>query len=369
MEDSVVNNVVNGCCHVNLKEKNLGLVLKGPEDRKLALEEVPVREPKDHEVLIRMKNVGICGSDVHYVTHGRIGHFVVEADMILGHEGAGIIAQVGKNVKGLKVGDKVAVEPGVPCRSCEHCIEGNYNLCPDVAFCATPPYDGDLRVYFTYDAKMCYKLPAHVSLEEGALLEPLAVGVHACSRAGVGIGDRVLITGAGPIGCMAVVVAKAAGASEIIVTDISASRLEFIKSLGATNTINVVGRTGEDVAEQVKILMDGNHPNKSIECSGAESGLHTCVMATRPGGTIVVVGMGAPVQKIALAHATIAEQSILGSFRYGPTDYARALNLVASGAVKVKPLVTHRFKLEESEKAFELAKTGGEGVVKIMIEV
>lgn len=190
-----------------------------------------------------MDKVGICGSDVHYWVNGRIGDFVVKAPMVLGHEAAGIVHQVGEGVThlkpgngfkhhshflfillylilSLKLGNRVAIEPGVPCRSCEPCKIGRYNLCPDIIFCATPPYDGNLARYYTHAADFCYKLPDHVSTEEGALLEPLSVGVHACRRAGVTIGQKVLICGAGPIGLVCLLTAKAMGASSVIITGI-----------------------------------------------------------------------------------------------------------------------------------------------------
>lgn len=153
-----------------------------------------------------MDSVGICGSDVHYLTHGRIGHFILEKPMIIGHESAGVVAKVGKNVKNLVAGDRVAIEPGKPCLSCDLCKEGKYNLCDDMIFCATPPYDGNLTRYYKHAANFCFKLPDHVTMEEGALLEPLSVGVHACRRAGIGLGSKVLILGAGPIGLVTLIV-------------------------------------------------------------------------------------------------------------------------------------------------------------------
>jgi len=158
------------------------------------------------EVLLAMDSVGICGSDVHYLAHGRIGDFVLTKPMIIGHESAGVVAKLGKKVTTLKVGDRVAIEPGVPCRKCDHCKQGKYNLCPGMVFCATPPYDGNLTRYYKHAADFCFKLPDHVTMEEGALLEPLSVGVHACKRAEVTLGSKVLILGAGPIGLVTLMV-------------------------------------------------------------------------------------------------------------------------------------------------------------------
>lgn len=147
-----------------------------------------------------MDCVGICGSDVHYLVHGRIGDFIVKDKMIIGHEASGVVKKLGKNVKNLSLNDRVAIEPGVSCRQCQFCKTGKYNLCPDMKFCATPPYDGNLRRFYAHAADFCFKLPDHVTMEEGALLEPLSVGVHANRRAQVGLGDKILILGAGPIG-------------------------------------------------------------------------------------------------------------------------------------------------------------------------
>ncbi len=172
--------------------------------------------PKDDQVLLRMACVGICGSDVHYWQHGRIGHFVLTSPMVIGHEAAGVVVSCGKNVKNLVPGDRVAIEPGVPCRTCADCKRGEYNLCKDIFFCATPPDDGNLTRYYTHAADFCHKLPNHVSLEEGALLEPISVAVQACKRAGITLGSKVLITGAGPIGLVTMMVSRAMGASEIV---------------------------------------------------------------------------------------------------------------------------------------------------------
>lgn len=218
-----------------------------------------------------MDCVGICGSDVHYLVHGRIGDFVLTKPMVIGHEAAGVVAKVGAKVKHLKVGDRCAIEPGVPCYKCEFCKTGKYNLCPDMVFCATPPYDGNLCRYYKHAADFCFKLPDHVTMEEGALLEPLSVGVHACRRAGVGLGSNVLILGAGPIGLVTLLVAKSMGASEVVITDLVQQRLDVAKELGATHTLLMnKDDSALDSAKKVEQLL-GVQPDKSIDCCGAES--------------------------------------------------------------------------------------------------
>jgi len=268
-------------------------------------------------------------------------------------------------VKHLKIGDRVAIEPGVPCRMCDWCKEGRYNLCPDITFSATPPYHGTLTRYYVHAADFCHKLPDHVSFEEGALLEPLAVGLHACRRANITLGHRVLICGAGPIGLVSLLCAKAMGASKVVVTDISDSRLKVAKDMGADGTINVANKEPKALAAEVTALLE-RAPDASIECSGADSSIQLGIYATKSGGTFVLVGMGAAEVKLPLINALVREVDVRGIFRYA-NCYPTALEMVASGRVNVKPLVTHRYTLEQTLDAFETAKTGAGGAIKVMI--
>ncbi|XP_005191495.1 sorbitol dehydrogenase [Musca domestica] len=349
-----------------MAKDNLTAVLYGIED--MRLEQRPIPEISDNEVLLAMDCVSICGSDVHYLVNGRIGDFIVTKPMIIGHEAAGVVAKVGAKVKHLKVGDRCAIEPGVPCYICDFCKGGSYNLCPEMKFCATPPYDGNLTRYYKHAADFCFKLPDHVTMEEGALLEPLSVGVHACRRAGVGLGSNVLILGAGPIGLVTLLVAQSMGASKIMITDLVQQRLDVAKELGATHTL-LMKRDDipEEVAKQVESLM-GVQPDKTIECCGAETTTRLGIFATRSGGCCVIVGMGAPEVKVPLINALAREVDIRGVFRYC-NDYSAALALVASGRVNVKRLVTHHFDITETDKAFETARKGLGGAIKVMIHV
>lgn len=264
-----------------------------------------------------MAAVGICGSDVHYLTHGRIGEFIVKEPMIIGHEAAGTVVTCGKDVTSLKVGDRVAIEPGVPCRKCVDCKRGEYNLCKDVVFCATPPVHGNLARYYCHPADFCWKLPENVSLEEGALLEPLSVGVHSCIRAGVGIGSRVLITGAGPIGLVSLLVAKTMGCGKVVVTDISGGRLEVAREMGAGEVINVGGKEGEEeIREKVKKAFGGEEPDVTIDCCGMESTIRLAMICTRSGGSICIVGYGPAEVKVPIVRAVSREVNIRGIFRY-----------------------------------------------------
>lgn len=347
-----------------MEKDNLTAVLYGIED--LRLEQRPIPEISDNEVLLEMDCVGICGSDVHYLVHGRIGNFVVEKPMVIGHEAAGVVVKCGKNVKHLTKGDRVAIEPGVPCRLCEFCKTGKYNLCPDMVFCATPPYDGNLTKFYRHAADFCFKLPPNVTMEEGALLEPLSVGVHACRRAGVGLGSEVMILGAGPIGLATLLVAHSMGASNILITDIAQNRLDVAKKLGATHTLLISkDKTEEQTVKEVQKFIP-NLPEKSIDCCGAESTTRLAILGTKSGGCVVIVGMGSNESKLPLINACSREVDIRGVFRYC-NDYSTALALVASKKVDVKRLVTHHFDITETDKAFKTARYGYEDAIKVMI--
>jgi L-iditol 2-dehydrogenase len=342
-------------------KKNVAVVLKGL--RNFQLEQVPYPTPRPGNVVLRMVTVGICGSDVHYYAHGKCGPFELKGPIILGHESSGIVEEVGEGVTHLKRGDRVAIEPGVPCRHCSFCRSGRYNLCPDVKFLATPPIDGSLTHYLEHAADFCYKLPDHVSFEEGALLEPLSVGVHACVRGGVGPGSGVLITGAGPIGLVTLLVARACGATKIIVTDIIDNRLELAQKLGADYVLKA---NDANVLEEIK---KHGPITQSFECSGAESAITLAIRATSRGGKLVSIGRSAkPYLSIPLFEAADNEIDIIGSFRYHDT-YPKALALVASGRVNVKPLVTHHFPLEKTAEAFQVAESGRDGAIKVAIDV
>lgn len=326
----------------------------------------PRPAPGPGEVLVRVHRVGVCGSDVHYYTHGRIGTFVVEKPIVLGHEMSGIIEDVGSGVPRDRVGERVAVEPGVPDRTCEFCRAGRYNLCPNVVFMATPPYDGALADYIVTASDFAFALPDNVTLEEGALMEPLSVGVYAVHRSGLRAGQSVAIVGAGPIGLVTLQVAKAAGAGAITVVDLDENRLETARRLGATDTVDA---SKNDAVEAVMGATGGRGVDIVFEAAGSPKTAAAAVHLVKRGGRVVMIGL--PPQDnfpYPLVYAMSREIDIFTVFRYANV-YPAAIALVAQGRVDTKSLVTHRFPLERSEDALKLSDSRADGVIKAMVEV
>lgn len=322
------------------------------EPHQFELRDRPKPSPGPDDVLLSVSDVGICGSDVHYYEYGRIGDYVVENPLVLGHESAGEVIEVGANVTTLEPGDRVALEPGVPCRRCTHCKSGNYHLCEEVRFMATPPHDGAFTEYVSWPEDYAYELPETVSTTEGALCEPLSVGIHACRRGDVGTGDTVLVAGAGPIGLLAMEAARAAGATDIVVTDVVEEKLTFARERGADLAVNVAD---DDVEELVEEYTDGVGADVVIEASGATPSIQSTLDVVRRGGTVVLVGLA--------SEATVPfdvldiidnELDVLGSFRYKNT-YPAAIDLLADGVVDVEGIVGFESSLEDIDAAFQRA--------------
>jgi D-xylulose reductase len=296
---------------------------------------------------------------VHYWQHGRIGDFVLHNPMVLGHESSGTVTSVGSAVTRLKPGDRVAIEPGTPCRHCNACLGGKYNLCPAMKFAATPPYDGTLAGFYTAPEDLCYKLADHVSLQEGALIEPLAVAVHLVKQASIAPGESAVIMGAGPVGLLCCAVAKAFGATKIVAVDIQPSRLDFAKSYAATHAF--LPERVPAVENAVRLMAEaelGEGADAVIDASGAESSIQTSIHVVRRGGTYVQGGMGKPDINFPIVALCCKEITAKGSFRYGSGDYKLAVQLVESGKVDVKALVTGTVDFGDAEKAFESVKEG-----------
>jgi len=322
--------------------------------------------PGPGEALVRVRAVGICGSDVHYYTHGRIGAFVVESPLVLGHEMAGTIEELGPGVTTRAVGQRVAVEPGVPDRVCEFCRAGRYNLCPNVRFMATPPVDGAFTEYVVMPADFVFPLPDDVTLEEGAMIEPLSVGVYAIHRSGLRAGQDVVVLGAGPIGLVTLQVARAAGAGSITVVDLDAHRLEVAMTIGASAAIDA---SREDAGRRIAELTGGRGADVVFEAAGSPKTAALAVRAARRGGRVTMIGLP-PEDNFPypLVEAMAKEVDIVTVFRYANV-YPAAIALVAAGRVDVKSLITHRFPLEQAERALQLSDRREDGVVKALVEV
>jgi len=309
-------------------------------------------EPAADEVLVRMREVGICGSDVHYYEHGRIGDFIVEDPLVLGHESAGEVAGVGEAVTGIEAGDRVTLEPGVPCRRCEDCKRGEYHLCDHVTFMATPPDDGAFAEYVAWPSDYVYKLPESVSVREGALCEPLSVGIHAARRGGVSTGDSVLITGCGPIGLCVKEAVSAFGATDIIMSDVVGSKLDLAAERGADRTIDV---SEESLGDAVGDYTDETGVDVVIEASGADPAIQSTLDAVRMGGTIVFVGLTmseeVPLDVVDIINSEI---DVHGSFRYANT-YPAAIELLADDRVNLEGFVDFESSLSDVENAFHRA--------------
>ena len=319
-----------------------------------------------HDVLVAINYTGICGSDVHYWVHGAIGHFVVKDPMVLGHESAGTVVEAGDQVTSLKPGDRVAIEPGYPCRRCSDCRAGKYNLCPEMVFAATPPYHGTLTGLWSAPADFCYKLPEAVSLQEGALIEPLAVAVHIVKQASITPGQSVVIMGAGPVGLLCAAVARAYGASKVVSVDIVRSKLEFARDFAATHIYASQRIAPEENAKAIKDLVGlPGGVDAVIDASGAEPSIQTSLHTVRMGGTYVQGGMGKSDINFPIMAMCLKEVTAKGSFRYGPGDYTLAVELVASGKVDVKKLVTGVVGFKQAEEAFKKVKEGE--AIKVLI--
>lgn len=322
--------------------------------------------PSPHHVIVAVNYTGICGSDVHYWHHGAIGHFVVKDPMVLGHESAGTVIQVGDEVTHLKPGDRVAVEPGYGCRRCTDCRAGKYNLCDEMIFAATPPYDGTLTGLWPSPADFCYKLPDTVSLQEGALIEPLAVAVHIVKQACVQPGQSVVVMGAGPVGLLCAAVAGAYGASKVASVDIVQSKLDFARDFASTHTYLSQRIPPEDNARAIKQQLGlPRGADVVIDASGAEPSIQTSLHTVRVGGTYVQGGMGKNDITFPIMALCLKEVTARGSFRYGPGDYELAIELVASGRIDVKKLISTVVPFEQAEEAFKKVKEGE--VIKILI--
>jgi D-xylulose reductase len=332
----------------------------------LKLRDIEVDEPLGpHDVRIALRTVGICGSDVHYYTHGRIGQFVVEEPMILGHEASGEVIEVGTTVTHLQLGDRVCMEPGIPNPNSKATRLGIYNLDPAVRFWATPPIHGVLRPSVVHPAAFTFKLPDSVSYAEGAMVEPVAVGMHAASKARIRPGDVAVVMGAGPIGMVTALSALAGGCSQVVISDVQQPKLDLAGTLGPIHGVNVAK---DNLVEAVHRLTDGWGADIVFECSGNAGAAASVFAPLAPGGVVVYVGIPLEPIRYDVAAAMVKEARVEHVFRYAHV-YPRALALMGSGQLDVKPLITDTFPFARSVEAFDFAVEMPPDSVKAPIEL
>jgi len=333
--------------------------------RKIEMGEIDIPDPEATEIQIKLEYVGICGSDVHFYEHGRIGTKQVTYPFILGHECSGKVTKIGKSARGFAIGDPVALEPGVPCGRCEYCKDGKYNICPDVKFMAAPPTNGAFVEYINHPAHMTFGLPSNVSLLEGALVEPLAVGMHAARQGEVIPGKTVIILGAGCIGLTTLLACKSMGASNIVVTDLYDKRLAKAKELGAKYTVNV---SNGDAIASLQALVNGEGYDLVFETAGTNITAAQTGYLVRRGGTIVIVGNIPGDTSFNFRNLTINEATLKTVFRYR-NIYPTAIDEIAAGRIDVKSIVSDEYGFESTHEAFERALCDKETAVKVVVKM
>jgi L-iditol 2-dehydrogenase len=326
-------------------EVMLASVLAAPKSIELKRVNVPDLDPG--QVLVRIDAVGVCGSDTHFYEKGAIGDIVVEGPVVLGHESAGEIVSVGPGVNPARLGAKVSIEPQFPCRKCHYCKDGRYHLCRSMRFYGAWPIDGSFSEYAVIDDDFAHTVPDSMSAEQAALAEPVSVAVHANRRGGVTAGSKVLITGAGPIGVLNAQVARAFGATEVVVSDPIAHRREYVAEHGASQ---VLDPASTDLAQFEE------HFDVYIDASGNGGAILSALQTIKPGGTAVLVGMGGDFLNLPIAMIQHREITLTGTFRYVNT-WPTAIELIARGAVDVDSLITGRYGLDRVDEALMSAKT------------
>ena len=334
-----------------LATRCLCLVIHAPEDLRVDAREV--EPPGPGQVQVQVGYGGICGSDLHYFHHGGFGTVRIKRPMALGHEVAGTVVAVADGVTRVRVGDRVAINPSRPCARCRYCLEGLPNQCLDMRFYGSamrdPHVEGAFRTLLTCEAVQCEKVAEHVPLQHAALAEPFSVGLHGVSRAGPLLGRRVLVSGCGPIGSLAVAAARVHGAAEITAVDLTDETLAVARAMGAQHTINVAS----DPGWTQRYSADKGSFDVMLECSGAERALRAGLEVMRPRGTVVQLGLGGDVslpQNVVVAK----ELTVCGSFRFH-AEFALAVRLINEGRVDMRPMITGAFPLSQARQAFELA--------------
>ncbi len=343
-------------------QKRKAAVLYGPKD--IRVEEVPMPTIGDDDVLVKVEAVGICGSDLHYYRDFQMGTDVITGPHILGHECSGRIVAIGRNVQERKIGDRVAIEPGVPCRRCEFCKEGRYNLCRSMVFRSHPMSEGAFVEYLVSPEDFAYPIPDNLTFEEGALIEPLAVGMHATKRGDVCAGDIAVILGSGPIGLSILQAAKARGAGKIFISDVNEFRLSRAKELGADVVIDV---RSENVVQVVSELTSGRGADVVFETAGVTETFDASTKVAKRGGVIVFLAMWKnPMVPLNLYDMIDKELDFRGTFRYANV-YPDAIQLQASGKTQMTELITHRYSIDQIAEAMEEALDPTNNLIKVIV--
>jgi L-iditol 2-dehydrogenase len=350
--------------------------------RDLRLESVPTPAPQSHQILIRPRATGLCGTDNHYYYSGKNGIFTITDPLVLGHEAAGEVIEVGSDAAsfGLKPGDRVAVEPQRLCGQCKLCKDGKYNLCPSLKFTgsasASPPVPGSLQEKYVHEAAFVHHLPENVSWEEGAMVEPLSVAIHAVRRSRLRAGQSILVLGAGAIGLLCASVARVSGAKSISMVDIDEARLSFALKQGLADAVFQMplkgqnGESREDFTKRVATEMlrskDFERTEIGFDCTGIETCVNVAIYASAPGGKVVLVGMGSPVQSVHVGAAAVREVDLVAVWRYANT-FPIAIDMIASGKVNVKNMVTHSYPLKKAAQALDLVVEKPPDLIKCVI--
>ena len=333
---------------------------------KIAFVEKPIPTPNANEILVKLEYVGICGSDLHYYSKGRIGNTCVEFPFTLGHEPSGTVVSIGRDVKGFSIGDRVALEPGKTCGHCRYCREGLYNLCPNVVFFATPPVQGIFQEYVAHEAKLCFKLPENVSTLEGALIEPLAVGFQAMEQANAQPGMRAIVAGAGSIGLVSMMALHANGLREITVTDVLKNRLEKAKELGASS---IIFANSQEAERQLHDVTNGEGFDLGIETTGTEEATRQLIASVRKGATIVLVGYPENGEmRLPISELLDKEITVRTVFRYR-NQFPKAIQAVSKGDVNLKGIVTRIFELEDLQEAMDASVKDKAFIVKSVVHI
>ena len=332
----------------------------------LRLVEIEKPSPGLGEVLVQVKEVGICASDIHYFRDGRIGDAVVTEPLILGHEFAGLIAEVGDGVTNIKPGDRVAVEPAIPCYKCDMCAAKDYNLCRNIEFCGTPPYNGAFRELLAWPAQLVQLIPDSMSMGEAAMLEPFAIGVYAVDIAEPVQGKSVGVLGVGAIGLSILQAAKAAGCGETFATDLIPDRLELAHRLGAGQTFDAADpRLVESVIEAT----GGHGLDIVFEAAGENEAVCQATEMVRPGGLVVVGGIPREDYMTVTASVVRRKGLTIKLLRRSNQTIRRSIELVKSGRVDVASFITHRFPLEQITEAFEVARDRKDGALRVVVQL